>query len=184
MLAKKEGAILVSLARKSIESFFSKEKLDLEKYSKFSEKQGVFVTLQKKGELRGCIGFPYPTLPLYRAVAAAARAAAFDDPRFGPVQEEELKDIRLEISVLTVPEELNVKRPEDYPKKVRIGDDGLIIQNRFTSGLLLPQVFTEYACTPEEALGMTCQKAGLKSDAWRNLSNRVSRFQAQIFREK
>jgi len=183
MLTKAEGKSLLTLARKSIESYFSKEKVDLSKYEKFRDKQGAFVTLHKDGELRGCIGFPYPVHPLKIAIFDCARAAAFKDPRFNPVVKDELKDIQIEISVLTVPEEITVKKPDEYLKKIKIGEDGLIIKSRYGSGLLLPQVFTEYRCTPQKALEMTCQKAGLPTDAWLNLSNKFSKFQAQIFSE-
>jgi len=178
-----EGKQLLALARKSIETRFSNDKLDISKYEKFNKEQGVFVTLHEGGELRGCIGFPYPTYPLQKAIVEAARAAAFEDPRFLPLDKSELKKIEIEISVLSVPEELKVKDADEYVKKIRIGEDGLIIKADFTSGLLLPQVFTEYKCTPKQALEMTCQKAGLPRDAWKDLSNRISRFQAQIFCE-
>ncbi|MBU2561133.1 MAG: TIGR00296 family protein [Nanoarchaeota archaeon] len=181
-MRKEDGKRLIELARKSIESYFSKKDINLETYKKFSDKQGVFVTLHKKGELRGCIGFPYPIYPLYQAVFEAARAAAFEDCRFHPVEQGELKDIDIEVSVLTVPEEI-ASDPEDLPKHIKIGEDGLIIKGPSGSGLLLPQVFTEYHCTPERALEMTCQKAGLPEDAWKNRKNKVFRFQAQVFSE-
>jgi len=184
MLSQQDGKLLLELARKSIESYFSKKDLDLDKYRKFSTKQGVFVTLNEHGELRGCIGFPYPTFELYKAVFDAARAAAFDDPRFPQLKKEELKDLEIEISVLTVPEDMKVKSPEEYVKKIKIGEDGLIMKSGWTSGLLLPQVFTEYKSTPIQALEMTCQKAGLPNDAWKDKSVNVMKFQAQIFKEK
>jgi uncharacterized protein (TIGR00296 family) len=184
MLTAQDGRLLLGLARSSIESCFSGIPLDLDRYNRFSAKQGVFVTLNKHEELRGCIGFPYPAFELYKAVFDAARAAAFDDPRFPRLAKEELKEIDIELSVLTVPEEIKVNSPEEYPKKIKIGEDGLIMKSGWTSGLLLPQVFTEYECTPEKALEMTCQKAGLPNDAWKDKSVKVLRFQAQIFCEK
>jgi hypothetical protein len=183
MLTKQDGKLLLALARKSIESYFSKKDIDLAPYDKFSEKQGAFVTLHKDGELRGCIGFPYPVHPLKKAIFNCARSAAFEDPRFDPVVKDELKDIQLEISVLTVPEEITVKKPDEYLKKIKIGEDGLIVKGRYGSGLLLPQVFTEHRCTPQKALEFTCQKAGLPTDAWKDTSNRFFKFQAQIFSE-
>jgi uncharacterized protein len=183
MLTKHDGKLLLALARKSIESYFSREKVDLSDYEKYSENQGAFVTLHKGGELRGCIGFPYPVYPLKKAIFDCARSAAFDDPRFPPLVKEELPQVRIEISVLTVPEEIDVKKPEDYLKRIRIGEDGLIVKGRYGSGLLLPQVFTEHKCKPVQALEFTCQKAGLPTDAWRDLSNRFFSFQAQVFSE-
>ena len=183
MLSQEEGKQLLALARKSIECYFSDQDMDFRPFRKFGEKQGVFVTLHKHGELRGCIGFPMPSLQLYKAVFEAARAAAFEDPRFPELKEDELEDVKIEVSVLTVPEELK-SSPDEYPKHISIGKDGLIIRGPFGSGLLLPQVFTEYNCTPERALEMTCQKAGIQADAWRDARNRVFRFQAQIFKEE
>lgn len=182
MLTQEDGKQLIILARKSIESYFSGQDIDLEPYSRFNKKQGVFVTLHKHGELRGCIGFPHPTFQLYKAVSDAARAAAFEDPRFPKLRQSELSEIDIELSVLTVPEEITTE-PAQYIKHIRIGEDGLIIKSPFGSGLLLPQVFTEYRCTPEQALEMTCQKAGLPTDAWKDKKNKILKFKAQIFKE-
>jgi uncharacterized protein (TIGR00296 family) len=184
MLTREEGKQLLDLARKSIETYFSKEELDLSKYKKFSKEQGVFVTLNEHDELRGCIGFPNPVFPLYKAVFTAARAAAFEDPRFSPVKKSELADIVIEISVLTVPEEMKVKKADEYIDRIKIGEDGLIIKAGYASGLLLPQVFVEYPSTPKQAIEMTCNKAGLPKDVWKDLSNKIFKFQAQIFSEK
>lgn len=183
MLTEEEGSQLVVLARRSIESYFSGQDIDLEQYRKFSMKRGVFVTLHKDGDLRGCIGFPHPTSELYRAVFDAARAAALEDPRFPKLEKSELDDIDIEVSVLTEPEVISAG-PEEYPGQITIGEDGLMIKGPLGSGLLLPQVFTEYDCGPEQALEMTCQKAGLPADAWRDSRNRVLKFKAQVFREK
>lgn len=183
MISKEDKTSLLKLARDSIKSYFSKDEMDIKKVEKFSEKQGVFVTLEKKSQLRGCIGYPEPHLPLYKAIIESVRSAAFSDPRFTPVQESELDEIKIEISVLTVPEEIKVKKPEEYLKNINIGKDGLIIRSNFGSGLLLPQVFTEYKCKPEQALEMLCQKAGLPLDAWKNLDNKIYKFQAEIFHE-
>ena len=182
MLTLEEGKKLLRLARESIQSYFLKQDINIEIYSMFNNKQGVFVTLNKNGKLRGCVGYPHPTLQLYKAVFEAARAAAFEDPRFQKLEESNLKDINIEISVLTIPEEIK-EESEQFSKHIKIGDDGLIIKSSFGSGLLLPQVFTEYNCTPEQALEMTCQKAGLPTDAWKDKKNKVFKFQAQIFKE-
>jgi len=183
MLTFEQGKRLLALARQSIESYFSKNDIDFSSYSNLSNKQGVFVTLNKKEDLRGCIGFPHPTHELFRAVFDAARAAAFEDPRFPPLKESELDDITIDISVLTVPEEIKAKRPEEYIKNIHIGTDGLIIKGHLGSGLLLPQVFTDNNCTPESALNMVCQKAGLNTKAWKDKENIIFKFQAQIFKE-
>lgn len=187
MIGLKDGEKLVMLARKSIRSHFYNEEVkisdDIKK--KFSEKQGAFVTLNMHGELRGCIGYPEPVLPLYEAIIEAAKSAAFHDPRFAPLTKNEFEEITIEISVLTKPEQIKVLKSDDYLKCIKIGEDGLIAEGGFHNrGLLLPQVFTEYDADPEMALSMTCQKAGLSSDAWHNLDVKVFKFQAQIFSEE
>ena len=188
----KEKKELLKLARVAIETVFDnskiEDKIDLNYYKKkYSEKQGVFVTIylvrDGKKELKGCIGFPYPTNPLYDAVIQCARSSAFSDPRFYPLQKDELNDIRIEISVLTVPEEITVEKPEDYFNKINIGSDGLIVKSRFGSGLLLPQVFVEWKCDVMKALEMTCQKAGLNKDCWKDKENRFYKFRAIVFSE-
>ena len=93
MLGLKQGEKLVELARKAIETSFSKEQIDHSEYEEFSEKQGVFVTISKHGQLRGCIGFPEPMYELRRAIIEGARSAAFSDPRFPQLSEEELEEI-------------------------------------------------------------------------------------------
>jgi AmmeMemoRadiSam system protein A len=186
MISPADGDKLIELARQSIAAQFSKEQVNIPDSlkKKYSENLGGFVTLTIAGELRGCIGFVEPIFPLYETITRAAKAAAFEDPRFPHLSKEELKQIKIEISVLTLPELIEVDKSEDYIKLINIGKDGLIIRARFGSGLLLPQVFTEYNCTPLNALQMTCQKAGLQMDAWKDHNNRIYKFQAEIFSEK
>ncbi len=184
MIQLKDAELLIKLARDSIFSNFSGIPVDFSDVEEFSDKQGVFVTLHKYGELRGCIGFPYPTYPLFEAISKAAKSAAFSDPRFPPLVEEELGEIEIEISVLTVPEKIDVKNADEYMDKIEIGKDGLIVKSGMYSGLLLPQVFVEYKSSVEEALRMTCQKAGMPEDSWKNSDVEFFKFQAQIFSEK
>lgn len=183
MISQEDGSKLLKLVRESVSLYFeNKTPEDSYLKEKFSKKQGCFVTITKKKRLRGCIGFPEPIIPLYKAIIQAARSAAFEDSRFQPLQKEELNEIEFEISILTIPELIKVKNPEMYLKKIKIGEDGLIIRG-ISSGLLLPQVFTEYKCDSKKALEMTCNKAGLPQDAWQDLNNKIYRFQAQIFSE-
>lgn len=184
MLTKDQGEKLLKLARESINNYFDGKKTDISKYSEFSEKQGVFVTLTINGQLRGCIGYPEPIMELNKAIVDAARSAALNDPRFPPLEKHEFGKIKIEISVLTVPQEIKVSKPEDYFREIKIGEDGLIIRGDYGSGLLLPQVFTEYDCDVEKALQMTCQKAGMNVNEWRNLDNKIYKFQAEIFSEE
>ena len=184
-LSEKEGKELIKLARESIKSVFSNSllKIDDNIKSRFDKKQGVFVTLSIKGELRGCIGYPEPVFQLYKAVVNAAKSAAFSDPRFNPLDKEDFKQVDIELSVLTVPELIKVRDAKDYLNSIKVGEDGLIIRSELSSGLLLPQVFTEYKCDIVKALEMTCKKAMLNKDEWKNLDNKIYKFQAQIFKE-
>lgn len=186
MIVLKDAKKLISLARNSIAARLKNKTVnhDSELKKKFSEKQGVFVTLKKKGELRGCIGFPEPVFALYDAIISAAESAAFQDPRFYPVEQKEFENITVELSILTVPQLLKIKKPEEYLDKIVIGKHGLIIRSKKGSGLLLPQVFTEYNCTPLSALEMTCQKANLAPGAWKNKDCKLYTFSAQIFKEE
>ncbi|MBD3204681.1 TIGR00296 family protein [Candidatus Woesearchaeota archaeon] len=185
MLSLAQGKTLVRLARKAIESHFDGKHIELDYEEKsFSEKQGVFVTLNKKGRLRGCIGFPEPVFPLNEALVKAARSAAFSDPRFSSLKKHELEKITIEISVLTVPKLIKVDDPEKYLEKIEIGEDGLIVRTDIGSGLLLPQVFVEYNAKPRLALEMTCQKAGLSRKYYKQIEDcKIYKFQAQIFKE-
>jgi uncharacterized protein (TIGR00296 family) len=183
-----EGTYLVRLARRTIEASFTKAKVDLsDAPPKTREVCGVFVTLNSlKGEekqLRGCIGYPYPIKPLVEAVNDVADAAAFEDPRFPRLTQKELMEIVVEVSVLTPPERVKAEKPEQYPSMIRIGVDGLIVKRGGRSGLLLPQVATEWEWDSEEFLSQCCVKAGLPPDSWLLPGTEVSRFQAIIFAE-
>jgi hypothetical protein len=188
MLSLKEGKILIGLARSSVEKYLQKGNLSLEKNEKkkLNEKRGVFVTIKNfhGNSLRGCIGFPYPSLPLYEAIQRAAISSAFEDPRFTPIEKKDMDKIIFEISVLTEPELIKVKNPKEYPKKIDIGKDGLMIQNGPFSGLLLPQVPVECNWTAEEFLENLCLKACLTPDYAYDSNTKIWKFQAQIFSEE
>jgi len=177
----KDAEQLVKLARQVILSRFDeeKEKIKLPEGKQFKQARGVFVTLMNwpGRQLRGCIGFPEPTLPLAQAVAEAAKNAAFHDPRFFPMKKEEINKIIIEISILTLPQKCEAK-------DVETGKDGLIIEYVGYSGLLLPQVATEHKMSRIEFLEAVCQKAGLPRDSWQNKNCLLQRFQAQIFAEQ
>ena len=149
----------------------------------FEEKCGVFVTLNKYENLRGCIGYPYPIFKLKDAIIDAAISAALKDPRFPPVSMDEFEDITIELTVLTTPKVLNVE-PEKLPEQIEIGRHGLIVKKGIYQGLLLPQVATENKWSAEEFLCQTCWKAGLPQDAWLLKDTVVSTFEGQIFKEK
>jgi uncharacterized protein (TIGR00296 family) len=183
MLTKPEGELAVRLARGAIEECLNNGiKIKPDNLPEvFSEKRGVFVTLNTRKELRGCIGRPYPILPLGEAVIVSAINAARDDPRFSPVKPEEIDRLTIEVTVLTVPRRIDAK-PRDLPGRIVIGRDGLIVATGRCSGLLLPQVAVEHGFDCTEFLCQTCMKAGLMPDAWLNGAE-VYSFEGQIFEE-
>lgn len=182
-LTSEDKKTLLELARESIQSFYEDKHVDLLKYSGYKEDLGVFVTLKINNELRGCIGYPGPYYPLNQAIMNAARAAAFEDTRFDPLTEEEFKKVKLEISVLTKPKLIEVKDYHEYLRKIEVGRDGLIIEYGPNSGLLLPQVPTEWGWDTEEYLENLCYKAGLSKDEWKEPGVKIFAFQAIIFSE-
>lgn len=182
----KDGEFAVKFARKVVETWVSEGRApDRPKAPKiFKEKSGVFTTLHTYPghDLRGCIGLPYPHKTLIDAIIDSAMSVT-KDPRFPPLSEEEFDKIIVEVSILTPPEKIGA-RPDEYPKKIRIGEDGLIIKKGFRSGLLLPQVATESQFDPKQFLECLCWKAGLPNDAWKGKDCEVFRFRAHIFSEE
>jgi AmmeMemoRadiSam system protein A len=140
----------------------------------FKQERGAFVTLEKKGQLRGCIGYIEARKPLYIAVAEMAVAAAFHDPRFPPLQQEEWPDITVEISILSPLQEI-----QDI-KEIEVGRHGLYIVQGVRGGLLLPQVATNYKWDRLTFLQQTCQKARLPSNAWQDKQTKIFIFSADI----
>ena len=139
------------------------------------EKRGAFVTLKKKGELRGCIGYIEADKPLYQTIREMARAAAFNDSRFPELEAREWSEIEVEISVMTPLREI------DDPDIIEVGKHGLMIRHGNSSGLLLPQVAVEHGWSREEFLAHTCHKAGLVADCWRRSGTKLYIFSADIF---
>ena len=184
LLSAEEGAAALALARQALEAAVREERFSPPSFPPvFSEKRGVFVTLTEHGELRGCIGLPYPVMPLAGAIQEAAASAALQDPRFPPVEPDELPGIHVEVTVLSVPAPLKGP-PEERESCIRVGVHGLIVQGLGRSGLLLPQVATEYSWTACDFLDHTCLKAGLPPGSWRSPGTEVLTFEGQIFREQ
>jgi hypothetical protein len=184
LLSAEEGAAALALARQALEAAVREEGFSPPSLPPvFSEKRGVFVTLTEGGELRGCIGLPYPVMPLAGAIQEAAASAALQDPRFPPVEPDELPGIHVEVTVLSVPAPL-IGPPEERESCVRVGVHGLIVQGLGRSGLLLPQVATEYSWTACDFLDHTCLKAGLPPGSWRSPRTEVLTFEGQIFHEQ
>jgi len=187
MLSPEQGNKLVKLARQAISSHSDKESMAFKENIKkeFSMLRGVFVTLEEKGLLRGCIGIVEAVYPLYESVASAAVSAAFSDPRFTSLSKEELDKVTISVSVLTKPQMINVDNPDDYLKQIEVGKDGLLIKGKVNSGLLLPIVAVEQKWDSLVFLEQTCVKAGLAADSWKELSNcKVYKFQTEVFSEE
>ena len=180
-----DGIELVKMARKVITDYLKNDSKsnDSEFNSKFDFNSGVFVTLNKQNSLRGCIGYPLSDQKLSEGLVNAAISAATRDPRFSPVDADELGEIVFEITILSPPEEIKVQDPIEYLSIIKVGRDGLIVKNQYASGLLLPQVPTEYGWNEEEFLNHTCEKAGLDNNAWKDKTTKISRFQGIVFKE-
>lgn len=190
-LSLRDGEFLVKLARRAVDQYL-RTRSRIPTPEKTSEKLlqpcGVFVTISstENGEkqLRGCVGYPYPTTPLTQAVIDSAINAATRDPRFHPLSPIELGEVVFEVSVLTPPEKVEVKKTGEYPSKIKVGEDGLIVERGIHKGLLLPQVPIEWEWDEEEFLCQCCTKAGLPLDSWLIEGTRVYKFQAIIFEEE
>jgi len=185
MLSQDNGIKAVRFARNTIELFVKNRKTPTSKLNEvFNQKLGVFVTIHTfpAHELRGCIGIPLPIMTLQDAIIESAQSATHD-PRFPPLDEDELNSIIIEVTILTKPESIKVKQPNDYLSEIEIGRDGLIVEQGFYKGLLLPQVPVEQGWDKEEFLSNTCMKAGLMPDAWFDKNTKISKFSGQIFTE-
>ncbi len=176
-LSEDEKTRLKKIARESIEAAVRGKKSPEYKNltGKLTAEYGAFVTITKFGNLRGCIGHIVGDQPLYKTVIQMAKAAALEDPRFPPVMEKELKDLEIEISVMTP-----IEPVKDF-KDIVIGWDGLIIKRGHNQGLLLPQVASDYGWSVEEFLEETCNKAGLPADAYKLEGTQVLKFSAEVF---
>jgi uncharacterized protein (TIGR00296 family) len=180
------GELAVQIARAAVDARVQGRSLHpFEVPPSFEEKSGAFVTLNTHpdGELRGCIGYPQPFFPLAKAIEKAAQAAATEDPRFLPLRPEELDHVTVEVSILTPPRLIEVKKPKEMPARVTIGVDGLSVAQGPYRGLLLPQVAVEERLDPADFLSQACMKAGLLADAWLDPETRVYTFQAEVFTE-
>lgn len=165
---------MLSIAHQSIEAEVEGKRLTPETPTPhLAEPRGVFTTIYHRGHLRGCVGYIAAVSPLYLAVAETARAAAFDDTRFPPVQGDEVSELKVSLSVLSAPQPID-------PALVEIGRHGLLISEHGHRGLLLPQVATEHGWDRETFLSETCYKAGLPPDAWKH-GARVEAFTAEVF---
>ena len=189
-LSLEEGTLLVGTARAAITKYLESKqtiKAPNEATEKLRRKSGVFVTLNKiepVHELRGCIGFPYPEGALIDSTIKAAIYAATEDPRFPPVSLREFgASIVTEVTALTQPQLLKASDRKTLPDMIQVGRHGLIVEGLGTSGLLLPQVATEWNWDASEFLMNCCLKAGLPPDSWLLDGVEVKVFEGEIFEE-
>jgi len=169
-----ERSVLLQLAHDSIGSALEHREISLEPPSPhLAEPRGVFTTICLRGQLRGCVGYVFPTTSLFRAVAETARAAAFEDTRFVPVTREEVPALEVSLSVLSP---LAAIKPEC----VEVGKHGLLVSQHGHRGLLLPQVPVEHGWDRRAFLEQACRKAGLATDAWQHGAG-LEAFTAEVF---
>jgi AmmeMemoRadiSam system protein A len=188
MLNEEQKKKLLKIARETIEAYIKERKrLNFkEDDPALLEHCGAFVTLrntkgnlQDEESLRGCIGHIVSDEPLYKVVRDMAIASSTEDPRFPPVTAKELKDIKIEISVLSQP-----KKIKDV-KEIELGVHGVIVQKGFNQGVFLPQVATETGWNREEFLSNLCShKAELPPDAWKDKDTNIYTFEAEVFEEE
>jgi len=185
-LNENEQNFLLKLARDTMESYLKNDKIPEIDESKLTDKlktiQGGFVTLHKRGDLRGCIGHIIPHEPLYKCIIDNAINAAIHDNRFPPVSYEELKDIKIEISVLSIPKKLKYSSSDELLEKLVPLKDGVILKNGFRESTFLPQVW-EQLPDKTEFLQHLCLKQGSNPDCWKSSSSSIEIYHAQIFGE-
>ena len=176
MLTEVQKFALLTVAKDSIVAQVTGRRQPLQLDIDLPYSSGVFVTIKRRGALRGCLGTLQCRLGLAREVARCAADAASEDPRFPAVSPDEIPELAIEVSVLGPLDEID---PRD-PSAIVIGRHGLVAEQDFRRGLLLPQVATEWGWTAEQFLRQTCVKAGLRGDAWAR-GARIYRFDAEVF---
>lgn len=171
---------LLAFARETIQRYLTTETLPLPRgfSARLQRDRGVFVTLKKRGDLRGCIGHIPSDTPVTRLAGSMAFASAFQDPRFDRVGASEIRDLEIEISILSPP------RPIGGPADIVVGRDGVVLSADGLSAVFLPQVAPEQGWNRDEMLSNLCVKAGLSASRWRRAGVRFETFQAEVFSEK
>ncbi|MFA5360462.1 MAG: AmmeMemoRadiSam system protein A [Candidatus Paceibacterota bacterium] len=178
---------LLQLSRRTLEKYFQNkgilnvEEDDLD--NSLKEKKGVFVTLWKNQSLRGCIGSLEGTKPIFEGVIENTLASALYDPRFSPLSKEELKDIKIEISIIEPLKKLpDFKKEKDLLDYLDKNKPGLLIKKGIFQATFLPQVWEELR-SPELFLSHLCQKAGLPPNEWKNKDLEMFEYEVDVFRE-
>jgi len=186
-LEQKNKTFLLKLSRKALEHIFETgEEVDLSGLKvpeRLKEEKATFVTLTKNDQLRGCIGKLQPKKELYKDIIENTYSAAFGDPRFPQLSKEELNDIKIEISLLTLPKRIKNKKPKNLLKKLKKEKPGVIIQYGLSSATYLPQVWEEIK-EAKSFLSHLCSKAGLMEDMWKDPNIKISTYKVIKFKEK
>ncbi|MBW2989851.1 AmmeMemoRadiSam system protein A, partial [Candidatus Woesearchaeota archaeon] len=186
-LSDKEKELLLGLARYSAENYLKAGKktgVDESKLTAPLKKvQGCFTTFTKDDNLRGCIGHILPQEELYKCVMDNAINAALNDRRFDPVSYDEMKGIKIEISVLSVPEKVEFDSGDELLEKLRPMIDGVVLKQGFKQSTYLPQVWSNFN-SKEEFLGSLCMKGGMGQPCWKDGSTEVHTYQAVVFGEE
>jgi AmmeMemoRadiSam system protein A len=180
MLSLSEGdaKAILDLARRAVAEAVCQDRLPgiIPQTGIFEQQCGVFVTLHVAKRLRGCIGVIETKDPLGESIVRCAGGAALMDPRFDPVQPEEIDNVEIEVSLLSPVQRIR-------PEEIEIGKHGLVVEQGFHRGLLLPQVAVEHHLSREQFLRETCQKAGIAADAWKAQETRIYGFTCEILSE-
>jgi uncharacterized protein len=178
-LADREKQLLLDVARRALTVGVEKREFirDFPDDQILRQSGGAFVTLRRRGRLRGCVGRLPSKDPLIEVVADCAKAAALEDPRFKPVRAEELPEIEIELSILSTPQSVTLEQ-------IEAGKHGLVVSHGWQRGVLLPQVATEFKWEAARFLEETCVKAGLEREAWKDPQTRVQAFTAEVFSEQ
>lgn len=176
LLGSREKQLLLELARRALIAAIERREFPESPSQELGplESAGAFVTLRRRGRLRGCIGQIGSGQSLGEVVAHCAKSAAMEDPRFDPVRSDELRDIEIELSVLSPLEEI-------APDHIEVGKQGLMVTRGWRRGVLLPQVASEYRWAARRFLEETCVKAGLERNAWREPETKTYGFTADVF---
>jgi AmmeMemoRadiSam system protein A len=178
-LSNEDKLLLLKTARRSIQARLTRTQVQYdEPGERLTVPCGAFVSLHISGKLRGCIGYIQGIKPLFDTIKEMAQSAAFNDPRFPPLSPSELEETEIEISVLSP-----LKKIDDT-EEIEVGTHGILVRRGLYSGLLLPQVATQYGWNREEFLSHTCQKAGLPGNCWKLKDIEIEIFSAVVFNEK
>ncbi|MBU0530569.1 MAG: AmmeMemoRadiSam system protein A [Candidatus Aenigmatarchaeota archaeon] len=179
-LSEKDKDYIIKLAKRSIEYYAEKhEILEVDVPARLKKKRATFVTVYLNKKLRGCIGMLHAVNPLYKDVISNSVAAAFHDDRFPPLTQEELKHLKIEISILSRPEKIDFSSPEDILSKVT-KQDGIILTKGHQNATFLPKVWESFS-SKEAFFSHLCMKAGLEPDEWKRPSITVFKYSTEVF---